>query len=200
MIQNERGDMTLLSVVLILGLSGLVILSALELTAALKGLRHRANLILCVKESKGELHQFLKFMGKTNWAIHEANKVKWISLVIPGLQGLSGGAEKVKSALKVAQETNRLFYLKNLALLQSHCPIDPRMFQTPFELIPSGLKRHLDGTAKLRSNHWTYRYFHKSGLITLEIKNIKLQTIRPNLNYRLLESKVKLPSRSFTAF
>ena len=66
---NQKGEVTLITTLLMFILLGIVLLSSLELKSSFRKLQRRTELFLCVKETKGEINLFLKFMGRTNWAI-----------------------------------------------------------------------------------------------------------------------------------
>jgi hypothetical protein len=192
---NQKGEITLFSCLILFLLAGIVLLSALELRKSFHHLEKRTQLFLCVKKTKGELHQFLKMMGRTNWGIKNLNKASLIMLFIPGLQGASMSAKKIKTALQHIQEIRLLSYLKTLKDIQGqNCPLDPRMFITPYQLGAQLLKRDQDGAAILRSKEWTYGYLSKPYLITIKINASKLEKTNPKIHYLTEEKAEKLSS------
>lgn len=192
---NEKGETTLLSCLLILLLTGLVLLCALELRKSFRLLEKRTHLFLCAKETKGELHLFLTFMGRTNWGIKNLNRASIIMLFIPGAQGAAMDAQKLKKYLQWAQNARLVSYLKTLKGIQSkQCPLDPRMFITPFKFGTSILERDSDGGAILREEEWTYGYFLKPYFLALNVKASEWEKYNPKINYEAKEKMVKLSS------
>lgn len=188
---NQKGEITLLSCLLIFTLSGLVLLCTLELQKSFNLLQKRTNLFLCVKETKGEFHHFMKFMGRTNWAIKNINRASLIMAFIPGLQKAALDAQKAKKYLQYMQNGRVVSYLKTLKDLSGKsCPLDPRMFITPFKLG----KRDENGAAILREEKWTYYYFSKPYLLNLKIDAKKWERISPKIRYQAQEKAAKLSS------
>lgn len=192
---NQKGEVTLLSCLLIFILMSIVLLCSLELRKSFKQLKKRTDLFLCVKETKGEFHHYMKFMGRTNWAIKNINQASLIMMFIPGLQGVAADAQKAKKYLQYAQEGRVVSYLKSLSSLKTKgCPVDPRMFITPFRLGTRLLKRDGHGAAELREKKWTYYYFSKPYLLSLEIDASGYESIKPKMTYQAQEKLGKLSS------
>lgn len=192
---NQKGEVTLLSCLLIFCLMSVVLLSALELQKSYKLLQKRTHLFLCVKETKGELHEYIKFMGRTNWAIQNIKKAQIIMLLIPGTQGIAMDAEKLKKYLQYIQEGRTVSYLKTLNDLRNKsCPLDPRMIITPFKLGARVLQREVGGGAILRENKWTYGYFSKPYFLTIEVDASGWESMKPHITYTSEEKLAKLSS------
>lgn len=192
---NQKGEATLLTTLLIAVLTGIVLLCALELKKSFSQLERRTHLFLCVKETKGELHQYMKFMGRTNWAIKNINKASLIMLFIPGLQGVAADAQKAKKYLQYVQEGRTISYLKTLTSLRGRkCSTDPRMFLTPFKLGSRLLKRDAHGAAELREEKWTYYFLSKPYLLQINIEASGFESIKPAVNYITSERGAKLSS------
>lgn len=192
---NEKGEVTLISCLLILALSGVILICSMELHSSFKLLKRRTDLFLCVKESKGEIHLFMKFMGRTNWAIKNINRASMIMIFVPGLQGLALDAQKAKKYLQYSQEARSISYLKTLTeLKKKQCPLDPRMFITPFVLGPRLFKRDAEGAAILREDEWNYYFLSKPYLLTLKIQSQGFERINPKLTYISEEKAAKLSS------
>lgn len=188
---NQRGDSTLFCILLLFALSSLVILSSLELKRSYSLLKKRAHILLCVKETKGELHEYLKFMGRTNWAIENINRFSLITIFIPGLQGASLSGDKLKKALMHLQDAHLLLYFKTINELKERgCPIDPRQLLTPFELGIKGHKRDLEGAAKLRKKKWDYYFLELPYAIKLEVTGTNYKRVSPQIKYHFKESEV----------
>lgn len=174
-----------------------MILLSLELKSSLRLLQKRKELFLCTKEIKGEVHLYLEFMGRTNWGIKNANRVAWISYLIPGLQGVAANAEKVRDLLKHLQTMKLASYLKTLASLrQKGCSLDPRMAITPFELSTFGYARDVEGRAKLREVKWNYYFIRRPYAIALEVRAMDFEAISPRISYLSSEKGVTLHSLS----
>jgi hypothetical protein len=192
---NEKGEVTLISCLLILVLTGLVLLCGLELRKSFRLLEKRTHLFLCVKETRGELHNFMKFMGRSNWAIKNINRASLVMLFIPGLQAVALDAQKAKKYLQYVQEAMLVSYLKTLKdLKDKRCPLDPRMFITPFKLGSRLLKRDSEGAAILKEEKWNYYYFSKPYLISLEVKPGTWEKVWPEIKYQAEEKAGKLSS------
>ncbi len=192
---NQKGEVTLVSTLIITVLMGMVLLCALELKKSYGLLQKRTHLFLCVKETKGEFHDYMKFMGRTNWAIKNINKASLIMMFIPGLQGVAADAQKAKKYLQYVQEARLVLYLKKLADLRGRkCSTDPRMFLTPFKLGSRLLKRDAHGAAELREEKWTYYYLSKPYLLQIEINASGFESLKPKLTYKSEEKAARLSS------
>ncbi len=192
---NQRGDVNLFFVLFVAGLSGVMILCALRLQRSFHLLEKRTELFLCVKETEGELSRYMKFMGRTNWAIKNIEKAKLIMMFIPGLQGGALEAEKAKRTLILLQNTGLIPYLKKTAELKSKgCPLDPRLLITPFELSGSGYQRETAGSAKLRKTKWTNQYLSSPYALSVEWDASGLDSLNPKLLRKSWESGAKLSS------
>jgi len=181
---NQRGDVTLTALLFLIALSALVSLSALELHRSFSLLKKRTQLFLCTKETKGEMHEFLRFMGRTNWALQNLEKAKLVMLVIPGLQGGAMKAHKTKKILKRLQNLRLIPYMKKLGQLKSKgCPLDPRLLQTPFHLSATGFQRGKYGEARLRSQKWRYQFVSLPYILELSINASGMISLNPRMEY-----------------
>jgi hypothetical protein len=192
--KNEKGEVTVLATMLIAVLTGIVLLCALELQKSFSLMKRRTHLFTCVKETKGEFHDFMKFMGRSNWAIKNINKASLVMLFIPGLQGVAADAQKAKKLIQKFQTLKLALYLKTLANLRARkCSTDPRMFLTPFQ-ISKGFSRDHHGAAKLREEKWTYYFLSKPYLLQIEINASAFESLEPNIEYKAEEKGAKLSS------
>lgn len=192
---NQKGEATLLCCLGIVVLTGLMLLCSIELQKNFRLMEKRSHLFLCTKEAKGELHNYLKFMGQTNWGIKNTKRVAIIALFIPGLQGLSGQAERARKVLITLQNIQLVSYMKTLtSLRQKGCSLDPRMFITPFELSSIGYLRTQEGVAKLRMNEWSYQFLESPYLISLKVSAHNLESIKPRPKYQASEKGAKFSS------
>jgi hypothetical protein len=192
---NERGEITFLGTLLMLCLSSLVLLSALELERSFKRLKQRSTLILCTKEAKGELRNLLTTMGQTNWGIKNLERVKLLAMLFPGMGMASKSAEDIKTGLKLFQDVKMLSFLKTIATLRvKGCPMDPRFLQTPFEMTGTRLKRNQDGTIKIRSTEWNHHFVLRPYQIQLKIKLVNWEAPSPRLQFLVEDRPEKLLS------
>lgn len=197
---NERGDITLLGTLVLLCLSSLVLLSALELERSFKTLRARSTLLLCTKEAKGELRDLLALMGRTNWGIKNLERAKLLAALFPGMGMASKSAEDVKKGLQLIQDAKMLSYLRTIGSLRvKGCPMDFLFIQTPFETAGPRLKRNQDGTIKIRSKQWGNRFFLRPYEIQLNVKVLTWETFSPHLQLLTEDRPAKLsfPLRAF---
>lgn len=185
-------------VLLVLALGSLLTLSALKLHYSYKLMERRTTLFLCTKEMKGELHRYLVFMGRTNWAIRNTERAKLVMAFIPGLQGGALKAEKLKRALIHAQNVSLIPYVKKIKdLQQKGCPIDPRMLLTPFELSKFTYARDDSRAARLRKNQWSYQLVKLPYSLEVSVNADAWEGLNPHIQYR---SSEKLATLSFPLF
>lgn len=190
---NERGDITLFSCLIICAFVSILLLSALELKRSFHHLQQRTKLFLCIKESKGEINDFMTFIGRTNWGIKNINKASMIMMFIPGLQGASMNAQKMKKLLQHLQTTKITLYLNSIRRLkQKKCHLDPRIYQTPIKIG----QRTAEGALILRSKEWTYGYFSKPYFLTLKIDASSWENINPKIVFESQEKMAKSFYRS----
>lgn len=192
---NQKGEATLLSILLLIGIMGIITLTTLKLKNSFRLLERRSHLFLCVKETKGELNRYLEFMGRSNWGIKNANRASLIMTFIPGFQGGAAAADKVKKTLINLQNLALIPYLKKIKQLQAKgCPLDPRMLITPFELNLQGYQRDSEDGAKLRMATWTYLFLKSPYLLKLKVNPGQLESIHPQISFQATESAEKLSS------
>ncbi len=192
---NQRGEAILFCVLILVVLSGLLTLSGLELQRNFLSMKKRTNLFLCVKESKGELNNYMKLMGRTNWALKNISKAQVVAAFIPGLQGAALEADKLKRALKTIQQVSLMTYMtKIFELRKKACPLDPQMALTPFELKGAQYKRGIDDVALLRKSTWTYFYLEKPYLLTLKVDASQFERISPKIIFQAEEKGATLSS------
>lgn len=198
---NQKGEASLLAVFILLAMSALFVLLSLELRSSYLQLQRRTNLFLCTKEVKGELHRHLKFMGRTNWGINNVKYAALIMVFIPGMQGAAINYDKVKKLLQSLQALAVLSYMKTFYdLRQKGCPLDPRLYITPFELGGAVLRRDEEGAAILRKKKWSYYFYAKPYTLELEIDSRDFEGIYPRIKYRTLEKGAMLSSHLSSAW
>jgi hypothetical protein len=189
---NQKGEATLLCVLLIVVISSLLTLSVLELGRTFSNIQNRTKLFLCTKETKGEIDLYLKFMGRTNWGLKNITKASLLMIFIPGLQGAALSTPKIKRIIKQAQNIRLLLYLKTLGELKKKgCPLDPRMAMTPFKLSVTGHERDLDETVIMRNKEWKYHFTKGSYFLQLTISEKDLESLFPKIEYKVEEKLEK---------
>lgn len=192
---NERGEMNLVFALMVAGLSGVLILCALSLHRSYRLLEKRTELFLCMKESEGELVRYMKFMGRTNWALKNIRKAQLIMVFVPGLQGAAANAEKMRKALITIQDLSLVPYVKKLSHLKSRgCPLDPRLLITPFHLSGRGYQRGTEGSARLRSEKWINHYISLPYAVSVEWDARAYESVRPTINRKSSEKAARLSS------
>ncbi len=192
---GQRGEAILFCSLSLVALTGLMLLLVLELRMSFRSLQRRSELFLCTKEAKGEVHEYLKFMGRTNWGIRNIQRASLIMVFIPGLQGVAGDAQKVKKAIQLYQNFRLASYLKTLASLrQKRCSLDPRMFITPFKLGGFGYQRDSSGAAELRNEKWDYVFVSLPYTLKVSIDAGGVESIKPRVRYISSENGVMLSS------
>lgn len=190
---NQRGEVTLLSILSMILIFSVLTLSALKLRHSYELLQRRSKLFLCAKETKEEMNRYLIFMGRTNWGIENILKLSLIMLFIPGLQPVAANAPKARKLLQQLQNVSLVAYVQKLHQLKGKgCPIDPRMLITPFELGAVGYIRNTSGSAKLRNKKWEYFLVKKPYLIVLSSDARTLNAVWPKLTYSATEKGEKL--------
>ncbi|WPU64236.1 hypothetical protein [Peredibacter starrii] len=193
---NQRGEITLFSCFLLLSLMALVLACGLELRKSFKLLEQRSHLFLCVKETKGEFNEFMIFMGRTNWGIKNINRASLIMMFIPGLQGAAMDAQKLKKYLVYAQNVRLISYLKTLKDLKGkNCPLDPRMFITPFKT-----KRDSEEALVLREEKWTYYFLRRPYVLSLTTSSQGFESVNPKLKFLMEEKGAMLSSHLLSRF
>lgn len=192
---NQRGDITLMSCLLIFVTMSLVLLCSLELKKNFRLMEQRTKLFLCAKETKGEFHEYMKFMGRTNWGIKNIEKAAIVMMFIPGAQGAALSAKKLKKLLKHSQNIKLVSYLKTLHdIKKKGCDLDPRLYLTPFHLNGFLYSRDHNGAAKLRKNQWKYYFLSKPYLLSLEVDAGNYESINPKIKYISEEKGARLSS------
>ncbi len=195
---NQKGEVTLFSVLGIVILTGIFLLCSLELRHSFNQLQKRSHLFLCMKESKGELQQYLKFMGRSNWAIANITKASIVMLFIPGLQAAAFNVDKAKKQIFHLQNIRHISYLKTLTEIKTkQCPIDPRMFITPFELEFPFFRRDRSGQTILRNKEWSYVFVSLPFVLNLKNKALDLDAMNPIISYETSEKAERLLSPFF---
>lgn len=192
---KQKGEGLIFCILTLVALSGLLLLCTLELKQSFSLLQKRTQLFLCVKETKGELTLYLELMGKTNWAIKNINRLRLITLIIPGLQGVSANASKARKVIQTYQNIKLISYLKSLHSIKlKGCPLDTQLLITPYQLGPYGYKRDTEGVALLRKNEWTYVYFLKPYFLTHKVHLSKIDGPSPTIRQEVVERMGKLSS------
>lgn len=192
---NQKGEVTLFAILILVILSGLMTLAGLQLEQSFRILQARTKIFLCVKETNQEMKSYLRFMGRTNWAIKNTNKVRLIMLIIPGLQGASLQADKIKKTLKHLQNLQLIKHLSTMTKLKGQgCPLDPALYMTPFQISASGYKRDFNEAAIIRTPTWTYHFIKLPYYLDVSYDIKGLESIHPKFTYQAEEKAGMLSS------
>ena len=194
--RNQRGEALLFCVLVLVVLSGLLTVCGLELQRNYSLMKKRTNIFLCVKETKGELDQYMKAMGRMNWLLKNISRAQMVAIFYPPLWAVVGNAEKLKKATKGLQAAGLAAYAAKLVELKGKdCPLDPQMLLTPYQLGSDyGFKRSMDGAAIIRKKTWTYYFLDRPYLLTLKIDASQVEAIIPKLSYQAEEKGAILSS------
>ena len=194
--RNEKGEALLFCVLVLVALSGLLTLCGLKLQHSFNLMEKRTNLFLCVKETKGEFHIYMKAMGRLNWMLKNVTKAQKVAIFFPPLWPYVGNAEKLKRAAKGLQAMTLAAYTTKISQIKlKGCPLDPHMVLNPYQLgTDSGFQRSLGGEAILRSKKWTYYFLERPYLLSLEVDGSRSEGIFPKLIYRAKEKGAILSS------
>ena len=193
---NQRGEATLVCILILVALSGLLTLCGLELHKSFSLLKKRTHLFLCVKETKSELNRYLSLMGRVNWVIKNTSKAQAIGVLVPPLWPYVANADNLKRMAKIMQAGMLAPYYAKLAELKNRgCPLDPRMIQTPYKLgAEYGFERGATGEAKLRGKDWTYYFIAKPYVLSLKIDASRSESFRQKIGYQAEEKMGTLSS------
>ena len=188
--KNQNGEATLFCVLILVALSGLLTLCSLELQYSFGLLKKRTHIFLCVKETKGELHRYLKHMGRLNWLIKNTSRAQAVAVFFPPLWPHVANADKLKRLAKTFQAAATPLYFDKIRDLKKRgCPIDPQIYLNPYELGSDyGFRRTLEGTAKIRKTKWTYHFLEKPYFLTLKVDAARAESLYPRVDY-LAEEK-----------
>lgn len=156
-------------------------------------IKERGELMLCLKETKGELHQFILLTEKLNWAIKHIDKAKYL-VFIPGLQAVAANAEKAKNLIQKYQDLSLAHYLIKLTQLQRRCRLAPNAYKTPYLITVRGFKRHFDGTTFWRMEQWNTKIFGKYEYAQITISSKKGSLKNPEIKYQYSINKVSVLS------
>lgn len=192
---NEKGEAILFAVLTLVALTGTMLLCSLELNRSYRLITRRSGLFLCTREIKGELNNYLRSMGRSNWAIKNIQKAKWVMAFIPGLQGAAANSEKARALLKAHQDANLLLYLLRLRKISARgCSLDPEIFLTPYKLRAKGYARDFQGAAIRRKDKWIYNFTRYPYSLSLEIDGAQTEKVNPEIIFLARENVAKLSS------
>ena len=194
--RNQKGEAVLFCALILVALSGLLTLCGLELQHHFSLMKKRTQLFLCAKETKGELDQYLRSMGRLNWLLKNISKAQAVAIFYPPLWTVVGNAEKLKRLAKVLQAAELARYETQISRLKARaCPIDPQLLLTPYKLgTDLGFQRRSDGSAIQRKQVWTYYFFDKPYFLTLKVNTKKIESIQPKIFYETTEKGAILSS------
>ncbi len=192
---SQKGEVTSFLIFMLMIFSSLLIYCALKLELNFIHLKKRTNLLLCSKMSIQEVVRHVSFISKTNWAIKNAHKIKTISLLVPGLQGVALKAENIKTSLKALQEFEYLRHLKNLKKIKvQKCEMNIKTFLTPFKHDFTLYQRDKQQAILLRSSHWEYNFSNNPFSIKFILRLKDISQINPNFSYQTKDNLERFQS------
>lgn len=156
----------------------------------LEELRARGELMLCLKETKGELHQFIIKTEKINWAISHIDKAKYL-ILIPGLAAVAANTERAKELIQQYQNLTLAQYLLSVSKLHQRCRQGPQSLMTPYQISVTGFKRHFNGTTMRRKKWSTYtRGTQETAFISITEINSKNFELKVGYQYSIKKGNV----------
>jgi hypothetical protein len=177
---NQRGEISLMAS-MVLWISFLLLsLLIYRLELHHRHLKQKLKLDLCAKEVMGISETYWAQMSQLNWGIDNATKVQVVAAVIPGLQGVSMKASKVKQALQRIQEARTVSYLIFLSnLKRKGCPTPLSFYKTPFEYNNFLFKRNKKGVAIMRDRQWNASFSLGKYFLAITYQMPELKTLHP---------------------
>lgn len=193
---DQKGEATLFCVLVLVALSGLLTLSAMELQRSFSLLKKRTHLFLCTKEVKEELNLHVRYMGRLNWLIKNTTRAQVLAAFIPPLWPHIGNADKLKKVAKTLQALEAgIFKIKLGKMASKGCPLDPRIYLGPY--VPGtdyGFKRTSEGAAQLRMKEWTYYFLNQPYCLSLKVNAMGSERLMPKIIYQAEEKGAMLSS------
>lgn len=188
-IMNERGDITMTSILLTLALSSLLILYAIEASIQFKVFKKRTKIFLCAKKVSKISKEYLSNISKSNWVILNAKNVQQVSIIFPVFAQISGGAEKIKSLAKKHQDV-QLLYLKSkiVKLKDEGCSIESNFETGPYYNNSIFHQRNLKETTILRGHRWSFNLQENPFKIFLSFNINQKFSPNPKIEYMTKES------------
>jgi hypothetical protein len=171
---NQKGELTLFGILLTMGLTSVFILHSIQLIYNYTLFKRRAEFFICSKKSKILIREHANKIIKANWGIKNSDKIKYLSLFIPGFQGVGLKAEKVKILLKKFQDFELLKFRSKLMKLKiGGCSLEKGIFLSPFKTNASHHLRSTFETAIPQEKIWQIKISHYPFLMTLsfDLKN-----------------------------
>jgi hypothetical protein len=155
-IRSERGSITFLGLLFALFIVSSTLIHLYTLSQLHIKTRNKIKIYLCFKRQIKLTKNYLSKMGKLNKLISYSYKASFI----PATSAISKVTHK---SLIISQRIFHASVLKNISLLKD-CPFTSRvnhLRSLPYQRrLGIFLKRHLDGTAKLRTHRWKMKTSH----------------------------------------
>lgn len=164
---NQRGNSTLVGILLIFTLSAWSLLYLQKEAALFNQLKSRLRTYMCMKGLNGEVKTHVRWMERLNTAIEVSNAVIVAGIAAPPA---IAAAKIAKRTSQAAQQAKHFLYLKNLwGLHRKKCFFDPRAYTTPYKNKIT-LTRDAIGRAKLRKRKWKQTAFGDQVILRTEVK------------------------------
>lgn len=154
-------------------------------------MKRRAELMICLKEVKGETHQFIEMIEKVNWGIRNADKAKYLAIFIPALIPVAANSEKAKKVMIHYQNMLLPKYILKISSLISKCKISSQTMLTPYQIHTNGFKRNFEGVTIWRKK-WKIKISSKEELMTVELTPLRVRSLKPQIQYKYLIREEKL--------
>lgn len=146
---NEKGNMTLLSIIFLLSLSSWSIVFLQNEAKLFKELKARLRVFTCMKRLNGESKRHIKWMEGLNKTIEVAN-----AAMVSANPVVISIAKATKKGAQLGQQVKHISFLKDLVLMtKNKCLFDPYAYKTPYKN-KGLLTRDSLGRASLRSKKW----------------------------------------------
>jgi hypothetical protein len=188
---NQKGELTLFTIIFTLGLSSLLIIYTLQLAWNFSIIKKRSSLFICAKKVKILIKKHSEKITKSNWIIKNSKSIKTASFMLPGFQVFGTTANQLKETLKKYQDLELLLFKTQLTKLHlMGCKISKNSYSSPFQV--SGI-RHLRNkmeTTIPREKIWKTSISNSPFTIYLSLKGIDQPSLHPQI-FILSEDKME---------
>lgn len=181
---NEKGNTTLLGLVLIMAISFLFLFLIKKRIEYTKAREDFQKLLLCSKETNGATKEFYDKISESNTFLKALTITEYTTITIPiyGVIASKSAAQAIR-VIKAIQVGYLISYLNKLRVLtQKECYLSPNIYKTPFELqLSSGFKRNEFEEAKIRGNTWKYINFGAQKIVVTKLQFTPNWSIKSSL-------------------
>ena len=152
-------------------------------------LKERGELMICLKETKGESHNFIEQIEKINWGIRNADKAKYLAILFPPLAPVAASSEKAKKVMMELQNLLLLKFLFKLTQLKIRCRIHHETLTTPYLITVRGFRRNVEGVTIWRKE-WNIKINSRKEQIRARVTPQSIRTLKPQIQYQYSISEV----------